>query len=255
MTDRKTDRQSDTHRRPPQGDGEVPQRPDAAATRRTLVFATRNAGKLAELEALVAPLGLDVLGVAELSGVPEVQEDGETFEHNAVKKACEVARASGLPALADDSGLEVDALDGAPGVLSARYSGPGATDARNNAALLEALAGVPAERRAAHFTCVMALAEPGPAAADAPPADAPPADAAAATPADAPAVHVTRGRCDGVILDAARGDGGFGYDPLFFVPEQGASFAELPRAVKNRISHRARALQAMRELLERRFGR
>jgi XTP/dITP diphosphohydrolase len=247
-----TDREADNHRQAPLGNGEAPPGSGVTTGSPTLVFATRNAGKLAELEALVAPLGLAVRGAAEIPGIPEVEEDGETFEHNAIKKAREVARASGLPALADDSGLEVDALGGAPGVHSARYSGPGATDARNNAALLEALAGVPAERRSAHFTCVMALAEPPPSAPPGQPDDEPAAGEPAAGELD---VHLTRGRCDGVILDAPRGEGGFGYDPLFFVPEQGATFAELPRAVKNRISHRARALQAMRALLERRFDR
>ncbi len=201
---------------------------------RTLVFATRNQGKLAELTALVAPLGLEVRSAADLPGVPEVEEDGQTFEQNAVKKATEVARACGLPTLADDSGLEVDALQGAPGVHSARYSGSGATDAKNNAKLLEALGDRPAAQRGAHFTCAMAFVDPG--------------------GPDGGTVHVSHGRCDGVILDAPRGDGGFGYDPLFFVPEHGATFAELPREVKNQMSHRARALAGMRAYLEQRFG-
>ena len=201
---------------------------------RILVFATRNRGKIAELTALVAPLGVTVKAAADLPGVPEVEEDGETFEANAVKKAREVAAACGLPALADDSGLEVDALDGAPGVHSARYSGEGATDARNNKKLVAALQGVATEQRTAHFTCAMAFVDPK-------------------SEGDA-ALHVSHGRCDGVILDAPRGEGGFGYDPLFYVAEHEATFAELPRDVKNTMSHRARALAGMRTHLERYFG-
>jgi XTP/dITP diphosphohydrolase len=201
---------------------------------RTLVFATRNRGKLAELEALVAPLGLAVVSAAALPEAPEVEEDGASFEENAMKKAREVARACGLPALADDSGLEVDALGGAPGVLSARYAGPGANDRANNARLLEDLAAVPEAARTAHFTCVMAFADPAGALGE--------------------AIHVTRGRCDGRLLFEPRGEGGFGYDPLFLVPAEGLTFAELPREAKNRISHRARALGAMRGVLEAYFG-
>lgn len=201
---------------------------------RILVFATRNRGKIAELTALVAPLGLTVRAAADLPGVPEVEEDGDTFEANAEKKAREVAAASGMPSLADDSGLEVDALEGAPGVHSARYAGPEATDRLNNAKLLQQLASVPPEGRGAHFRCAMAFVDP--------------------TGDGEPAVHITRGRCDGVILDAPRGEGGFGYDPLFYVAAHDATFAELPREVKNTLSHRARALLAMRAHLERHFG-
>lgn len=200
---------------------------------RTLVFATRNRGKLHELEALVAPLGLAVVSAASLPEAPEVEEDGDTFEANAVKKAREVGLATGLPALADDSGLEVDILGGAPGVYSARYAGPGAGDRANNEKLLEELAAVPEVDRGAHFTCVMAFADPAGALGE--------------------TVHVTRGRCDGRLLFAPRGEGGFGYDPLFYVPDRGLTFAELPREVKNSISHRARALAAMRGVLERYF--
>jgi XTP/dITP diphosphohydrolase len=224
----------------------APSRRGAKPAPATLVFATRNPGKLAELSALVQPLGLTVLGAAELPGIPEVEEDGATFEENALKKARAVARASGRPALADDSGLEVDALGGAPGVHSARYAGPDADDAQNNARLLQKLRDVPADQRSAHFTCVMALVVP-PAQADAP-METDALDAGAR-------VHVTRGRCDGVILEAPRGEGGFGYDPLFWVPKLGASFAELSREQKNRISHRARALQAMQRILEQRLVR
>ncbi|MDY0000048.1 MAG: XTP/dITP diphosphatase [Polyangia bacterium] len=201
---------------------------------RKLVFATRNRGKLVELEALVEPLGIQVLSAADLPSLPEVEEDGATFEENAVKKALAVARASGLPSLADDSGLVVDALGGAPGVRSARFAGPSADDRANNEKLLELLGNLPSEERGAHFCCHMALADP-------------------ASPGGE-LVHTTSGRCDGQILCAPRGEGGFGYDPLFLVPELGQTFAELPREVKNRISHRAKALLAMRELLEASLG-
>lgn len=196
---------------------------------RTLVFATRNRGKLAELEALVAPLGITVVSASSFPDLPEVEEDGATFEENAEKKAREVAHATGLPALADDSGLVVDVLDGAPGVFSARFAGPGADDRANNAKLLALLKDVPAEGRTAHFRCAMALADP--------------------EGALGARVHLTQGRCDGQLLFAPRGEGGFGYDPLFLVPALGLTFAELPREVKNRISHRAQALLAMREVL------
>jgi XTP/dITP diphosphohydrolase len=190
-----------------------------------LVFATRNRGKIAELRELVAGLDLggasvEIVCAADL-GVPDVVEDADTFAANAVKKAREVASATGLPALADDSGLEVDALDGAPGVLSARYAGEHGDDAANNRKLLAALAGVPAERRTGRFRCVVALADPG------------------------GAIETADGVCEGVILDAPRGDGGFGYDPLFFAPELGKTFAEAGIGHKSGLSHRARAMRAL----------
>lgn len=199
---------------------------------RPLVFATRNPGKLVELRQLLA--GLDVLGIPEAAArlgreIPEVEEDADTFTGNAIKKAREVAAATGLPALADDSGLEVDALGGAPGVWSARYAGPGASDAANNAKLLAALHGVPADRRTARFRAVLALADP-----------AGPLGAAALT-AD--------GTCEGIVLDAPRGTGGFGYDPLFLVPALGQTFAELGVGPKGELSHRARAMLAIKPKL------
>jgi XTP/dITP diphosphohydrolase len=199
---------------------------------RPLVFATRNPGKLVELRLLLP--GLAVLGIDEAEArlglpIPEVDEDADTFTANAAKKAREVSRATGLPALADDSGLEVDALGGAPGVWSARYAGPGAGDAANNARLLVALHGVPAERRTARFRSVLALAD-------------------VAGPLGE-AVITADGACEGVVLDAPRGTGGFGYDPLFLVPERGQTFAELGLGAKGELSHRARAMQAMRPRL------
>jgi len=198
----------------------------------TLVFATRNRGKIAELRALAEPLGLEVVSAAEL-GAPDVEEDGATFDANAAKKAREISMALGKPALADDSGLVVDALQGAPGVHSARFAGPDADDGANNEKLLELLRDVPADRRQAHFTCVMAFADPHGALGD--------------------HVELTNGRCDGLIAEAPRGDGGFGYDPLFLVPDQGLTFAELPSSVKNTISHRAEAMRSMQSFLRRYF--
>jgi XTP/dITP diphosphohydrolase len=201
---------------------------------RPLVFATRNKGKLVELRALLP--GIDVLSVDEAAAklgrdIPDVVEDADTFAGNAAKKAREVSQITGLPALADDSGLEVDALDGAPGVYSARYagvSGHGA-DAANNAKLLDALAGVPAERRTGRFRASLALADvTGPLGADTITAD---------------------GVCEGILLDAPRGSGGFGYDPLFLFPELGQTFAELGVGTKGDLSHRARAMRAIKPRL------
>ena len=195
---------------------------------RPLVFATRNPGKLVELRQLLPELEvLDVDEAARRTGreIPEVEEDADTFVGNAAKKAREVSAASGLPALADDSGLEVDALGGAPGVWSARYAGEPANDAANNAKLLAALAGVPAERRTARFRAVLALADPAGPLGD--------------------RVITASGACEGVILDAPRGTGGFGYDPLFYAPEIGQTFAEAGVGPKSDLSHRARAMRAL----------
>jgi len=188
-----------------------------------LVLATRNAGKLRELAALCGP-GLEVISAEELPGAPEVIEDGETFGDNARKKAVALARFSGLPALADDSGLCVDALHGVPGVLSARYA-QGSDDDRV-AKLLQELEGIPTGARGAHFTCALCLAlSPG------------------------TTVEV-EGRLAGRIGVERRGHGGFGYDPVFLMPD-GRSLAEMPAPEKNQISHRARALALIRpHLLE-----
>jgi len=193
-----------------------------------LVFATRNRGKLVELRELLP--GIDVLSAADVDAA-EVVEDADTFAGNAAKKAREVSAACGLPALADDSGLEVDALDGAPGVYSARYAGitGDGADAANNEKLLVALAGVPPERRTARFRAVLALAD----------ARGPLGDR----------VITAEGACEGVILGAPRGSGGFGYDPLFFAPELGMTFAEAGVGPKGERSHRARAMRAMRPQL------
>ena len=204
----------------------------AARSARPLVFATRNAGKLVELRLLLPDV--DVLGVEQAAArlgrvIPEVDEDADTFAGNASKKAREVSKATGFPALADDSGLEVDALGGAPGVWSARYAGAGSDDAANNAKLVAALAGVPADRRTARFRSVLALADLDGALRD--------------------EVITADGACEGVVLDAPRGTGGFGYDPLFLVPALGQTFAELGVGTKGELSHRARAMQAIRPAL------
>jgi XTP/dITP diphosphohydrolase len=188
----------------------------------TLVFATRNRGKLAELGALVAPLGFVVRALDEFGGA-DVVEDAPTFEGNADKKARAALALTGLPSLADDSGLEVDALDGAPGVRSARFAAvgdeAGHDDGANNRLLLEKLRGV--ERRSARFRCVLVYLRPD------------------------GTRRVAEGRCEGSILMAPRGDGGFGYDPLFLVEGTGQSMAELPMEEKNRVSHRARAFASL----------
>jgi XTP/dITP diphosphohydrolase len=197
---------------------------------RPLVFATRNKGKLVELRALLADAGVEVLSIDEAQArlgvtIPEVDEDADTFAGNAAKKAREVSAATGLPALADDSGLEVDALGGAPGVISARYAGEHAGDAANNAKLLAALAGVPAERRTARFRASLALADVRGPLGD--------------------GLVTADGVCEGVILDAPRGAGGFGYDPLFYSPELVMTFAEAGVGPKGHLSHRARAMRAI----------
>ena len=200
--------------------------------KRPLVFATRNKGKLVELRALLP--GVDVLSVDEAAAklgreIPDVVEDADTFAGNAAKKAREVSQITGLPALADDSGLEVDALGGAPGVYSARYAGEGHNDAANNAKLIAALADVPEAKRTARFRAVLALADVSGKLGD--------------------RVITADGTCEGVILTAPRGTGGFGYDPLFFAPELGMTFAEAGVGPKSDLSHRARAMRAMKPQL------
>lgn len=187
-----------------------------------LVLASNNAKKLAELQALFAPLGIELVTQGSL-GIPEAEEPFESFVENALTKARHAARLSGLPALADDSGLAVEALKGAPGVLSARYAtlfGQPKSDAGNNRVLLEQLAGFPqAEQRAARFVCALVAVH---SAAD-------------------PEPLIAMGRWQGQILPQAQGDSGFGYDPLMFIPALGRSVAQLSAAEKNSQSHRALA--------------
>lgn len=193
---------------------------------RELLVATANKGKLREIELLLQGTVARLFSPVDFPTLPEVVEDGETFTDNAIKKARSAAIATGMPVIADDSGLVVDQLDGRPGVRSARFAGETASDADNNARLLRELAGVSAERRTAAFRCVIALCMP---------------DGACMTFA---------GALNGIILDEPRGTAGFGYDPLFLVPEFGQTLAELPLAVKNAISHRGRAFAGLKEYLQ-----
>lgn len=190
-----------------------------------ILLATRNPDKVRELTALLGDLGIRIRTLAEFPTAPEVEEDGTTCEANAVKKAREIASATGVPSVADDTGLEVDALDGRPGVFAARYAGESATYEDNCRKLLKELDGVPPARRTARFITVAALAMPG-------------GDTRVAT-----------GTLAGVIAQECAGSQGFGYDPLFFVPELGRTLAELTAEEKNRISHRAMAFRAMAEIL------
>ena len=185
-----------------------------------LVLASGNEGKLREFRRLLSPLGIDVVAQRAL-GIADAEEPHHTFIENALAKARHASACAGLPALADDSGICVDVLDGAPGVLSARYAGEPRSDARNNARLLADLAGM--AQRNAHYYCVLALVRK----------------------ADDPEPMFAEGRWDGRVIDVARGDGGFGYDPLFEDPQSGMTGAEIPLAQKNEVSHRGKAMRAL----------
>jgi XTP/dITP diphosphohydrolase len=192
------------------------------AVRHRLIVGSRNRKKIAEIADLLAPHGIEVLCVADFDDVPEVVEDGTTFAENAARKASETATFLGEWVLAEDSGLSVDALKGAPGVYSARFSGEDATDERNNEKLIAELDGVPPERRGAGYTCHAAVSDP------------------------AGVIRLTEeARCRGRIIDEPRGSNGFGYDPYFLVPEFHQTFGELSLLVKQKISHRARAFQRL----------
>lgn len=197
---------------------------NATSSPRTLVIATSNLGKLAEIRSMLAEQPVTLLRPVDVLGhALEVVEDGDTFEANAEKKAREVAAATGHLTLADDSGLEVDALGGLPGVRSARFAGEGASDAENNAELLRRLQGVETKPITARFRCAMALFDPS-----------------------SNTLDMATGRCEGAITREPRGSNGFGYDPLFVVTELGTrTIAELPSAEKNAVSHRGKALAAM----------
>jgi len=190
-----------------------------------LLLATNNKGKAREYKSLLRGIPYDIVTPAEAGISTEVEETGATFEENARLKATTMAAASGLLSLADDSGLEVDALGGEPGPLSARHAGEGATDRDRIDYLLKRLKDVPEKERTARFRCVIAIAEPG------------------------GRVEVCAGESRGLITTAPRGEHGFGYDPVFYVPERGKTMAELAPEEKNRISHRARAAEKARQLL------
>lgn len=191
-----------------------------------LLLGTRNLHKIREIASILAGLSLTLRDLREFPNAPEVEETGFTFRANAELKARAWATVTGLPTLADDSGLEVDALGGRPGVLSARYAGAQGNDAANNARLLAELSGVPAERRGARYRCVIVIV------------------------GSAGLVAAAEGTCEGRIGEAPRGSNGFGYDPLFLVaPDFARTMAELDPDEKNRISHRGRALEAVRGAL------
>jgi XTP/dITP diphosphohydrolase len=210
-------------------------KPSSAPDRSCLLVATRSAHKLRELRELLGPLRAELVSLDD-AGIPgDAIEDGETFESNAAKKARFFATLSGLPTLADDSGLEVEALDGGPGVRTRRYAGEDATDEENNVKLLRELAGLPPERRAARYRCALALALPE-----------------AAGPRGGIAVRSAHGTLGGRIATAPKGNGGFGYDPIFepaVEPPGGRTLGEWTAEAKNRISHRGKAARRMHRIL------
>lgn len=197
---------------------------------KTLLLASNNKGKLVEMQAILAALPVELILPAQAGLHLDVVEDGLTYAENAAKKALAFSQATGLITLADDSGLEVDALDGLPGIHSARYSPlPGATDADRRAYLLANLQGRPRPWHA-HFHCTIAVAVP--------------------VPGGQAALQYAEGNCPGEIIPEERGSDGFGYDPIFFLPEYNQTMAEIGRAIKNQISHRARAIQAVVPILQ-----
>lgn len=189
-----------------------------------LVVATRNKNKLREFQEILKGLDIEIVSLDEFGPIPLVVEDGDTFEENAYKKALHTAKILGIPALADDSGLVVEALSGQPGVYSSRYAGENANDDENCNKLLNELSGK--ENRSAYFQCVLSLAVPS-----------------------GPALTYV-GRCDGTIIDERRGDNGFGYDPVFFFEQLGKTFAELSMDEKSRVSHRGKALAEIKNELK-----
>ena len=193
---------------------------------KSLLLGTRNPGKIHEIKLIIGDLGLELRSLQEFENVEVPEEDADTYAGNALLKAQFYARATGMAALADDSGLEVEALGGAPGVLSARYAGEHATDADRRNLLLSSLAQTGSENRRARFVCAITIARP-----------------------DGAILNVSEGTCEGVITFAPRGESGFGYDPLFVPDGYDQTFGELSDAIKNRISHRARALMKLREFL------
>ena len=195
-----------------------------------ILIATRNIGKVREIRALLQGLQTALLTLEDFSEAPEVLEDGATFEENALKKARVMARATGVTVLAEDSGLCVDALDGRPGVHSARYAGEGATDADKCIRILEELTRVPDSRRTARFVCVLAIVSPD---------------------GDE---RIFRGVCDGRITHELRGTFGFGYDPIFYHEESGCTFAEMDQERKNQVSHRGKALREFAAFAQSRAG-
>ncbi|MDT8403537.1 XTP/dITP diphosphatase [Sulfuriflexus sp.] len=195
-----------------------------------IVLASNNAGKVREINQILAGLGVEVVPQAEFD-IPEAEETGLTFVENAILKARHAAQLSGLPAIADDSGLEVDALQGAPGIYSARYAGVGASDRDNLNKLLKALQDVPKAERSARFQCLMVFMRH----------------------AEDPTPLICQGTWEGRILETAQGENGFGYDPVFYVPEQGCSSAQLDAGTKNQLSHRGKALRELVTAMQKQF--
>ncbi|MPZ77989.1 MAG: XTP/dITP diphosphatase [Deltaproteobacteria bacterium] len=193
-----------------------------------LLVATTNSGKFAEVQAFLKRLPLDILSLNDLENSPKVIEDGASFEENALKKARTLAECSGYHTLADDSGLEVDALNGKPGIHSARYSGEEGNDVKNNEKLLNELKNVPPEKRSARFVCALALCAPK---------------------SRGLKEWTVRSTCEGFIAFDLKGRNGFGYDPLFFYPAFGKTFGEIDRPTKATVSHRGKALQKLAEIL------
>jgi len=191
-----------------------------------ILIASRNPDKLREIQNKVSSLDIQIVSPKDFPNLPEIEEDGDTLEANAIKKAVALHKLTNLPALADDTGLEVEALDGRPGLYSARYAGPEATYQDNVKKLLEELQGIPEERRGAVFRCVLAYAS-------------------------GPDVKLFEGAVKGMITDKPQGENGFGYDPVFFIPEEGKTFAQMPLERKNSISHRGLALDAWVQYLRR----
>lgn len=191
----------------------------------TMVLATRNKHKILEIKTILADLPITILTLDDVPGVPELREDGATFQENSHQKAREVFIHTKLPALADDSGLEVFYLNGRPGVVSARYAGEGTTDEKNNRKLLGEMLGVPPRRRRAQFRAVITLVRGN-------------------------SIEVAEGICPGMLAESPRGTNGFGYDPIFIPDGFSRTYAELTAEEKNKISHRAKALAKMREILK-----
>ena len=198
----------------------------ASRDRIEIVIGSRNPGKLVEIEAILQNFPVKLRSLAEFPDAPDVEETGTTFQENAEKKALELAAHLARKVLADDSGLEVDALDGAPGIYSARYAGEHGNNEANNRKLLKNLEGLPLEQRTARFRCVIALAEPG------------------------RVLLTADGACEGQIAFSPRGTNGFGYDPVFLYPPDNMTFGELNESLKNKVSHRANALHQLREQLK-----